>query len=99
MLDQVRDVIRTLHYCYQTEQTYLKRIRRYIYFHNVKRVVELSLKKFERKYAHQRDQLASRFGFCVTMQKNVTNEIKAIFCENRNKKVNVRVNKRKRQPL
>lgn len=35
LLDQVRAVLRTRHYSYQTEQTYIKWIRRYIFFHNI----------------------------------------------------------------
>jgi integron integrase len=34
LLDQVRGVIRCKHYSIRTEQTYIDRIKRYIYFHN-----------------------------------------------------------------
>ena len=34
LLDQVRDAIRTKHYSYRTEQTYVERIRRFILFCN-----------------------------------------------------------------
>jgi integron integrase len=36
LLDQVRDVIRTKHYSYRTEQTYVEWIKRFILFHNKK---------------------------------------------------------------
>ena len=36
LLDQVRDVLRYLHYSYRTEQSYIYWIKRYIYFHNKK---------------------------------------------------------------
>ncbi len=34
LLDQVRDVMRTKHYAYRTEETYVQWIRRFILFHN-----------------------------------------------------------------
>ena len=34
LLDQVRDVLRTKHYAYRTEQSYVDWIRRFILFHN-----------------------------------------------------------------
>ena len=34
LLDQVRDALRTKHYAYRTEESYVKWIRRYILFHN-----------------------------------------------------------------
>ena len=33
LLDVVRDVLRTKHYSYRTEQTYVDWIKRYILFH------------------------------------------------------------------
>jgi hypothetical protein len=36
LLDQVRDRIRTLHYSYRTEQTYISWIKRFILFNNKK---------------------------------------------------------------
>jgi len=36
LLEQVRDVLRYLHYSYRTEQSYIHWIKRYIYFHNKK---------------------------------------------------------------
>jgi len=34
LLDQVREIIRTKHYSYRTEQTYVEWIKRFIFFHN-----------------------------------------------------------------
>ena len=34
LLDQVRDVLRTKHYAYRTEESYVRWIRRFILFHN-----------------------------------------------------------------
>ncbi len=34
LLDQVRDKLRTLHYCYRTEQQYVQWVRRFILFHD-----------------------------------------------------------------
>ncbi len=34
LLDQVRNAIRTKHYSYSTEKTYIDWIKRYIFFHN-----------------------------------------------------------------
>ena len=34
LLDQVRNVLRTKHYSYRTEKSFINWIRRYIFFHN-----------------------------------------------------------------
>ena len=47
LLDQVRTVLRTRHYSYQTEQTYVKWIRRYIYFHDIKHPKEMGAAEIE----------------------------------------------------
>ncbi len=52
LLDQVRDVLRTRHYSYQTEQTYLKWIRRYIFFHNVRHPAEMGKAEVEAFLSH-----------------------------------------------
>lgn len=52
LLDQVRAVMRTRHYSYQTEQTYLKWIRRYIFFHNVKHPAEMGKAEVEAFLSH-----------------------------------------------
>ena len=41
LLEQVRDVLRYLHYSYRTEQSYIHWIKRYIYFHNKKHPREM----------------------------------------------------------
>jgi len=38
LLDQVRDLLRLRHYSYRTEKTYIHWIKRFIFFHNIKRV-------------------------------------------------------------
>jgi hypothetical protein len=40
-LDQVRDAIRLKHYSYRTEQSWVNWIKRYIYFHDVRRPAEM----------------------------------------------------------
>jgi site-specific recombinase XerD len=44
--------MRTRHYSYQTEQTYLKWIRRYIFFHNVKHPAEMGKAEVEAFLSH-----------------------------------------------
>jgi hypothetical protein len=34
LLDQVHEILRIKHYAYRTEQSYIDRIRRFIFFHN-----------------------------------------------------------------
>jgi integron integrase len=52
LLDQVRSLLRVRHYSYQTEQTYLKWIRRYIFFHNVKHPAEMGKTEVEGFLSH-----------------------------------------------
>ena len=52
LLDQVRASMRVRHYSYQTEQTYLKWIRRYIGFHNIKNPVEMGAAEVEAFLSH-----------------------------------------------
>ncbi len=52
LLDQVRTLLRVRHYSYQTEQTYLKWIHRYIFFHNVKHPAEMSKPEVEAFLSH-----------------------------------------------
>lgn len=52
LLDQVRAVMRVRHYSYQTEQTYLKWIRRYIFFHNVRHPAEMGAAELEAFLSH-----------------------------------------------
>jgi hypothetical protein len=41
LLDQVRDVLRTMHYSYRTEQAHVGWIRRFILFHEKRHPVEM----------------------------------------------------------
>jgi len=41
LLEQVRDLIRTLHYSYRTEEAYLQWIRQYILFHGKRHPTEI----------------------------------------------------------
>jgi hypothetical protein len=46
-LDQLRDVLRAKHYSYNTEQTYVGWVRRYILFHNKKHPQEMGVQEVE----------------------------------------------------
>ena len=48
LLDQVRDALRTQHYAYRTEKSYLQWIRRYILFHNKRHPKEMGLPEIEK---------------------------------------------------
>lgn len=52
LLDRVRALMRMRHYSYQTEQTYLKWIRRYIGFHNIRNPVEMGAPEVEAFLSH-----------------------------------------------
>jgi integron integrase len=52
LLDRVRSLMRTRHYSYQTEQTYLKWIRRYIGFHNIRNPVDMGAVEVEAFLSH-----------------------------------------------
>jgi hypothetical protein len=40
LLEQARDIFRTKHYSYRTEQSYIVWMRRYIFFHNKRQPAE-----------------------------------------------------------
>jgi hypothetical protein len=42
LIDQVRDAIRTKHYSYRTEQTYVEWIKRFILYHKKRHPKEMS---------------------------------------------------------
>ena len=42
LLDQVRNLIRTRHYSYRTEQTYIHWIKQYIFFHRKRHPAEMA---------------------------------------------------------
>ncbi len=52
LLDRVRSLMRMRHYSYQTEQTYLKWIRRYIGFHNIRNPVDMGAAEVEGFLSH-----------------------------------------------
>jgi len=45
LLDQVREAIRTQHYSWRTEQTYVQWIKRFIFFHNKRHPLEMGGKE------------------------------------------------------
>ncbi len=52
LLDRVRALMRMRHYSFQTEQTYLKWIRRYIGFHNIRNPAEMDAAEVEAFLSH-----------------------------------------------
>jgi hypothetical protein len=52
LLDRVRSVMRMRHYSYQSEQTYMKWIRRYIGFHNIRNPVDMGATEVEAFLSH-----------------------------------------------
>lgn len=52
LLDQVRDAIRTKHYSYRTEQTYVEWIKRYILFHNKRHPAEMGAQEIQAFITH-----------------------------------------------
>jgi hypothetical protein len=47
LLDQVRHTWRTKHYFLRTEEAYLHRIKRYIFFNNLRRPAEMNSPEIE----------------------------------------------------
>lgn len=52
LLDEVRAVLRTRHYSYRTEKTYIQWIRRFIFFHNVRHPKEMGAAEVEAFLTH-----------------------------------------------
>lgn len=52
LLDQVRETLRTKHYSYRTEQTYIDWIKRYIIFHNKQHPKDLGVEEIRAFIAH-----------------------------------------------
>lgn len=52
LLDQVRDVLRTLHYSMRTEEAYLQWIKRYVLFHNKRHPNEMREKEITEFLTH-----------------------------------------------
>jgi integron integrase len=62
LLDQARDILRTKHYSYRTEQAYLDWMRRFILFHNKRHPREMGaeeIQAFLLHLAHERNVSAS----------------------------------------
>src|SRR5262245_10610910 len=52
LLDQVRDALRTRHYSYRTEETYVDWIRRYILFHHKRHPKDMGTSDIQAFLAH-----------------------------------------------
>lgn len=52
LLDQVRAVLRTRHYSYRTEKTYIEWILQYIHFHDIKHPKEMGAAEVEAFLTH-----------------------------------------------
>ena len=52
LLDQVRNVIRTRHYSFRTEETYVSWIRKFIYFHEKRHPKDMGQKEIEAFLTH-----------------------------------------------
>ena len=52
LLENVRAVMRTRHYSYETEKRYIYWIRQYIFFHNVRHPVEMGAAEIEKFLSH-----------------------------------------------
>ncbi len=52
LLDRVRDALRTQHYSYRTEQSYVQWIRRYILYHNKRHPAQMGLPEIEAYITH-----------------------------------------------
>ena len=71
LLDQVRDVIRRLHYSIRTEQAYVDWIRRFILFHGKRRPAEIGAVEVEAFLAY----FAARGQVASSTQKQALNAI------------------------
>ncbi|MGZ9164144.1 MAG: phage integrase N-terminal SAM-like domain-containing protein [Anaerolineales bacterium] len=66
-MDQVSDALRTKHYSYRTEQTYVDWIKRYIYFHNKRHPSEMGapeIQAFLTHLASERSVAAAKYKNC-----------------------------------
>ena len=52
LLEDVRDLIRTRHYSYRTEEAYLNWIRKYILFHGKRHPAEMGAAEFSEFLTH-----------------------------------------------
>ncbi len=93
LLDQVREAIRTRHYSYRTEQTYVDWIKRYILFHNKRHPAEMGAPEFQSfvTYLANRRQVAAStqnqalsailFLYRVVLQKDIALPVDLIRAE------------------
>lgn len=56
-LDCLRDLLRTKHYKYSTEESYVNWVRRYIFFHNKRHPQEMGDQEVEAFLTHLADEL------------------------------------------
>ena len=65
LLEEVRDLIRTRHYSYRTEEAYLNRIRQYILFHGKRHPGEMRADQVTEFLTHLavKRQVAAAFPF------------------------------------
>jgi integron integrase len=69
LLNSVRDIMRTRHYSYATEKTYIYWIKRYIFFHNIRHPLEMSADEVNQFLTH----------LAVSENVSATTQNKAIF--------------------
>ncbi|MGZ8918688.1 MAG: phage integrase N-terminal SAM-like domain-containing protein, partial [Methylobacter sp.] len=73
LMDQVSDALRTKHYSYRTEQTYVDWIKRYIYFHNKRHpseMGEIEIRAFIAHLATERKVAASTHTCLICLSKS-----------------------------
>ena len=54
LLEQVQNLIRTRHYSYRTEQTYIYWIKQYIFFHGKRHPAEMGSSEVSESLTHPR---------------------------------------------
>jgi len=77
LLDQVRQAIRTRHYSYKTEESYVHWIRRFIFFHNKRHPAEMG----EKEIAQFLSRLASELHVSASTQNQALNAILFLYRE------------------
>ena len=77
LLDQVRQAIRTRHYSPRTEETYVHRIKRFIFFHNKRHPAEMG----EKEIAQFLSSLASEQHVSASTQNQGLNAILFLYRE------------------
>jgi len=77
LLDQVRQAIRTRHYSYRTEKTYVGWMKRYIFFHNKRHPAEMA----EAEIAHFLSSLAQDARVSASTQNQALNALLFLYRE------------------